>query len=47
MPQIKTAVFPVHRKTNNFYQWRGYIESQLKELRGLEKHSKNRIKEEK
>lgn len=45
MIRIQTVVYP-KRKTSSVEQWIGYINSELKQLRGLEKH-KSHGKEEK
>lgn len=37
---IRKAYYP-KRKTKNLTQWFGYIRSQLRESRGLEKHKSN------
>ena len=41
MIRVQTVYFPKKYKTKDVFQWMGYIKSQLKELRGLDKHKNN------
>lgn len=41
MIRVESAYFPEKYKTKNSFQWIGYIKSQLKEMRGLDKHKNN------
>lgn len=37
-----TNLSPIRRKTKNFSQWMGYINSELERLRGLDPHERPR-----